>query len=289
MNVKQVKRGMKAADARKLCPELSLVQVPTRHGKADISLYRCARSYSLLYRADSFTTWIVSYQYSGCAFHRLPGTCEVPSERSREARKKRPHTGPPNATGLPAIVIPPTSAKPSSHPPLPPCLLYVSRNPRAPIAPLFNKQRHAGEKVVSVLERAGGPTTAVEKASIDEVYVDVTSAAQALLSSLKHGDGTQAKLADQQQQHEGTAGKENEKEEGGADEKGIEAMSAPSGEERGREPRRWEDIGAGGWVAVVLEAASTHVSGLVLVFACCSAPLCAFSFNPTLRPRLPPS
>lgn len=40
---KQVKRGMKAADARKLCPELSLVQVPTRNGKADISLYRCAR------------------------------------------------------------------------------------------------------------------------------------------------------------------------------------------------------------------------------------------------------
>lgn len=46
VNVKtQVKRGMKAADARKLCPELSLVQVPTRHGKADISLYRCVRSY----------------------------------------------------------------------------------------------------------------------------------------------------------------------------------------------------------------------------------------------------
>ena len=37
---KQVERGMKAADARKLCPELSLVQVPTRNGKADISLYR---------------------------------------------------------------------------------------------------------------------------------------------------------------------------------------------------------------------------------------------------------
>lgn len=37
-----MKRGMKAADAQKLCPELSLVQVPTRNGKADISLYRCA-------------------------------------------------------------------------------------------------------------------------------------------------------------------------------------------------------------------------------------------------------
>eukprot|EP00904_Undaria_pinnatifida_P005505 jgi/Undpi1/2084/HiC_scaffold_12.g05470.m1 len=35
-----VKRGMKAGDAQKLCPDLSLVQVPTRNGKADISLYR---------------------------------------------------------------------------------------------------------------------------------------------------------------------------------------------------------------------------------------------------------
>lgn len=31
---------MKAEEAKKLCPELTLVQVPTRHGKADISLYR---------------------------------------------------------------------------------------------------------------------------------------------------------------------------------------------------------------------------------------------------------
>eukprot|EP00903_Cladosiphon_okamuranus_P020527 g18843.t2 len=159
-----VKRGMKAADARKLCPELSLVQVPTRNGKADISLYR-----------------------------------------------------------------------------------------------------HAGEKVVGVLERAGGPTTAVEKASIDEVYVDVTRAAQALLSGLKDSNGAaQAKnLAQQQQQQqerEDTDGKE--KEEGGAVEKGGEALSAPSGGGRGRGARRWEDIGEGGWAAVVLEATSTHIAGL---------------------------
>eukprot|EP00752_Nemacystus_decipiens_P013908 g12345.t1 len=164
-----VKRGMKAADARKLCPELSLVQVPTRNGKADISLYR-----------------------------------------------------------------------------------------------------HAGEKVVGVLERAGGPTTAVEKASIDEVYVDVTRAAQALLSGLRGGDGVQAqrperqdeRLQQQQQQHEGMAAKEKGETEKCADEKGSKTQTAPPGEEQKRGPRRWEDIGEGGWAAVVLEAAGTHVAGL---------------------------
>lgn len=31
---------MKAGEAQKLCEDLVLVQVPTRNGKADISLYR---------------------------------------------------------------------------------------------------------------------------------------------------------------------------------------------------------------------------------------------------------
>lgn len=39
----KVKRSMKGGEARKACPKLSLVQVPTRNSKADISLYRCAR------------------------------------------------------------------------------------------------------------------------------------------------------------------------------------------------------------------------------------------------------
>lgn len=35
-----VKRGMRGSDARKLCPTLQLVQVPTSNGKADLTSYR---------------------------------------------------------------------------------------------------------------------------------------------------------------------------------------------------------------------------------------------------------
>ena len=35
-----VKRGMRGGEARKLCPSLQLVQVPTLNGKADLTLYR---------------------------------------------------------------------------------------------------------------------------------------------------------------------------------------------------------------------------------------------------------
>ena len=35
-----VKRGMRGGEARKLCPALQLVQVPTLNGKADLTLYR---------------------------------------------------------------------------------------------------------------------------------------------------------------------------------------------------------------------------------------------------------
>ena len=35
-----VKRGMRGDEARKICPELQLVTVPTAHGKADLTLYR---------------------------------------------------------------------------------------------------------------------------------------------------------------------------------------------------------------------------------------------------------
>lgn len=31
---------MRGDDARKLCPDITLVQVPTAHGKADLTLYR---------------------------------------------------------------------------------------------------------------------------------------------------------------------------------------------------------------------------------------------------------
>lgn len=34
--------GMRGDQARKVCPEVQLVQVPTAHGKADLTLYRDA-------------------------------------------------------------------------------------------------------------------------------------------------------------------------------------------------------------------------------------------------------
>ena len=37
-----VKRIMRGREARKACPELQMVQVPTRHGKADLEIYRAA-------------------------------------------------------------------------------------------------------------------------------------------------------------------------------------------------------------------------------------------------------
>lgn len=37
-----VKRNMKANEAKKLCPNIILIQVPTSHGKADLSIYRHA-------------------------------------------------------------------------------------------------------------------------------------------------------------------------------------------------------------------------------------------------------
>jgi hypothetical protein len=33
---------MRGDDARKVCPDLSLVQVPVAHGKADLTLYRAS-------------------------------------------------------------------------------------------------------------------------------------------------------------------------------------------------------------------------------------------------------
>lgn len=35
-------RGMRGDDARKVCPDLNLVQVPVAHGKADLTLYRAS-------------------------------------------------------------------------------------------------------------------------------------------------------------------------------------------------------------------------------------------------------
>lgn len=36
------RRNMRGDEARKLCPELQIVQVPTANGKADLTAYRAA-------------------------------------------------------------------------------------------------------------------------------------------------------------------------------------------------------------------------------------------------------
>lgn len=49
-----VKRNLRGDEARKLCPDLQLVQVPTKHGKADLTIYRDAgrKVLEILGRAD---------------------------------------------------------------------------------------------------------------------------------------------------------------------------------------------------------------------------------------------
>ena len=107
--------------------------------------------------------------------------------------------------------------------------------------------RKNGEKVVEVLEQTAGASVAVEKASIDEVYVDVTRAAKSLMNALvlsdlegvDSRDSSPSPSRQKQQQQQ----QPQEKEEG--------KTCAGKG---------WEDIGAGGWARVVFEAAGTHVS-----------------------------
>lgn len=152
---------------------------------------------------------------------------------------------------------------------------------------------------MSVLERAGGAVAAVEKASIDEVYVDVTRAAQALLASLPSAVGDSPSQQQKQQQQmpslpcaiDGGPGNkepqqprpqqlekrrelkqgELEQEEfeqqvgihqgGGLREQDLKAgASEEASSPKGEEGRRWEEIGEGGWAAVLAEVTGTHVS-----------------------------
>ena len=91
--------------------------------------------------------------------------------------------------------------------------------------------------MVEVLEQTAGASVAVEKASIDEVYVDVTRAAKSLMNALvlsdlegvDSRDSSPSPSRQKQQQQQ----QPQEKEEG--------KTCAGKG---------WEDIGAGGWARV---------------------------------------
>lgn len=50
-----VKRIMRGAEARKVCPEMLLVQVPVSHGKADLTIYRDASTKILKVRSKPFS------------------------------------------------------------------------------------------------------------------------------------------------------------------------------------------------------------------------------------------
>lgn len=130
-----------------------------------------------------------------------PRSQNLPCERTkyvRQSQRRRLHNG--AATYSVVAATRASSATEFDCPlrPLLPILIssfflatidYVSAfsdNPLPLLPPPQKKtpRRQNGEKVVTVLEQAGGELVAVEKASIDEVYVDVTRAARALLKSL---------------------------------------------------------------------------------------------------------
>lgn len=90
--------------------------------------------------------------------------------------------------------------------------------------------------MVSILEEAGGDLIAVEKASIDEVYVDVTRAAHVLLASVDEHCTTRPSRS-------------------------TDLCQRQSGEEPGGISGRWQSIGSrGGWAAVMSEVVGTYVS-----------------------------
>ena len=54
-----VKRGMRGNDARKLCSDLIVIQVPVNHGKADLSIYRNASNDIVNVLLDKFSTVVI--------------------------------------------------------------------------------------------------------------------------------------------------------------------------------------------------------------------------------------
>lgn len=126
-----------------------------------------------------------------------------------------------------------------------------------------------------MLECAGGTLTIVEKASIDEVYVDVTLATQTLLASvIRHAspclvetgttkeDTPRVEQLNQAEvslhQHEEPSQRQLEEEilqEG----EGLQAKKRPTFQYGGN-GKVWEEMGKGGWETVLRETTGTHVS-----------------------------
>ena len=71
---------MRGDQARKVCPEVQLVQVPTAHGKADLTLYRDAGKQVGMHAADMLKP---SFHLHGLPKNLLVTTCccHAPSEQ----------------------------------------------------------------------------------------------------------------------------------------------------------------------------------------------------------------
>ena len=67
-------RNMRGDEARKLCPELMQVQVPTAHGKADLTHYRAAGKQVAIPLPPHPSVWLLSRPDS-CSIGLL---CEAP-------------------------------------------------------------------------------------------------------------------------------------------------------------------------------------------------------------------
>ena len=63
---------MRGDQARKVCPEVQLVQVPTAHGKADLTLYRDAGKQVGMHAAVMLVT---SFHLHGLPKKLLSTTC----------------------------------------------------------------------------------------------------------------------------------------------------------------------------------------------------------------------
>ncbi|CAM9153003.1 unnamed protein product [Choristocarpus tenellus] len=167
-----------------------------------------------------------------------------------------------------------------------------TRNMKADIS----HYRESGIKVVEVLEEACGGSNAVEKASTDEVYIDVTVAAKRLLENVESysqdvtpppqtpifdsnvdwgkaagGNGNRRAHAPVEEEELGNGHDKYEKDKAGEGEGmaiGLSSLVATK-EERGGVKQgyssgnnsTWERIGKGGWFTVVAEATGTKVAG----------------------------
>ena len=95
------RRNMRGDEARKLCPELQIVQVPTANGKADLTAYRAAgkevRTRSLLWDVCARLQGVTSQFAMQCSNRLRHASCHPARswtswQRGASSRSGRPST-----------------------------------------------------------------------------------------------------------------------------------------------------------------------------------------------------